>query len=92
MAAGYLPLVEKYLRDTPLKTILIMDDTIHYGNYQQIIFDYRPGFIKALKYLQEQQFKQCFVGGMQNLVTSDDSAGLHAMDACKYRAGKVHPS
>ena len=71
MAAGYLPLVEKYLRDTPLKTILIMDDTIHYGNYQQIIFDYRPGFIKALKYLQERQFKQCFVGGMQNLVTSE---------------------
>ena len=67
-AAGWLELLPQ-LFDCAKRVVLIQDSEFHYGNFNQILVDYVPGFRKMLRYFKTLGQKKFFVAG----VTTDTS-------------------
>lgn len=61
--AGLLEVAEHLLRNTPAEVILLNDDVVHPGPWHQIVYDYRPGFEKAIRYLLSQGCRKFFIAG-----------------------------
>ncbi len=68
--AGVLETADEYLRKCKCQIILILDDVVHYGPWHQVIYDYRPGFRKAIHLLRSKGFSKILVAGFENEGTS----------------------
>ncbi len=68
--AGVLETADEYLRKCRCRIILILDDVVHYGPWHQVVYDYRPGFRKAIHLLRSKGISRFLILGFQNLETS----------------------
>lgn len=64
LAAGFQNKAGEALKRFRGQLILINDDQVNPGPWHQVIYDYRPGFGKALDYLLNKGFERFFVAGM----------------------------
>lgn len=62
-AAGILETADALLRRAAVPVILFDDDVVHSGPWHQVVFDYRPGFRKALEYCVSRGFRKFFIAG-----------------------------
>lgn len=68
--AGVLETADEYLRKCKCQIILILDDMVHHGPWHQVVYDYRPGFRKAIQLLRSKGFSKILVAGFANEETS----------------------
>ncbi|NMA21629.1 MAG: GntR family transcriptional regulator [Lentisphaerae bacterium] len=85
-AAGMLDPAAEFLETCPVPMILIQDDVVHPGPWHQVVFDYQPGFVAALKHLLNQGHKKFFI------MTNNDpgnSRRMHREDAVLAAAARL---
>lgn len=68
--AGVLETADEYLRKCKCRIILILDDVVHHGPWHQVVYDYRPGFRKAIQLLRSKGFSKILIVGFENDETS----------------------
>ena len=74
-AAGIIETAEALLRRVSIPVILFDDDIVHSGPWHQVVFDYRPGFRKALEFCLSKGLRKFFVVG------DDGETAGHRIDA-----------
>ena len=61
--AGMLEVAEDFLLHVKQQVILYADDAVNYGPWNQVVYDYRPAFLTALKYCWEKGYRKFFLAG-----------------------------
>ena len=61
--AGMLEVAEDFLLHVKQQVILYADDAVNYGPWTQVVYDYRPAFLTALKYCWEKGYRKFFLAG-----------------------------
>jgi|GEM_PF-2403037 len=79
-AAGILETAEAQLRRASIPVILFDDDVVHSGPWHQVVFDYRPGFRKALEHCLAKGLRKFFVAGNEG-DTADHRIGAILAEA-----------
>lgn len=58
-----LEVAEDFLLHVKQQVILYADDAVNYGPWNQVVYDYRPAFLTALKYCWEKGYRKFFLAG-----------------------------
>lgn len=91
-SAGFAQTSGRLLRSINSKVILIRDDVVTPGPWHQLVYDYTPGFRKALEYLKQQNCRDVFVAGVWGRLVSERrrDAVYSAAEQCGFPAERLH--
>lgn len=79
--AGAQDYADQILRSCQSRKILIGDDEIRHGPWHQIVYDYRPGFAKAVQFFRKKWVRKIISVGFTN-----DETSVHRLDVFREEA------
>lgn len=82
--AGALEYADQVLRNCRSRKILIGDDEIRHGPWHQIVYDYRPGFSRAVEFFQKKQARKILSVGF-----IDDETSVHRLNVFREEAMRM---
>lgn len=68
MSSMYRTCISDFACKVPGNLILYGDDKVHIGPWHQVVYDYEPGFLKALQYCLKHHYRKFFIPGFSREV------------------------
>ena len=81
--AGIQDAADPVLRQAGHKVILFCDDQVRQGPWHQVVYDYIPGFCKAIRFFKDKGYRKFFVAG-------HNDATSHARIEAIRQAGRMN--